>query len=110
MIRVYHREEIGNVNSGFVLVAEVDTNDLEKAWCLTQNYMGSWSQGEFITDRAGFVLTNVNYSPLVHVKAALTEINGRIHGLRSTSVGDMMECDGEWFAVDTIGFTKCKGL
>jgi hypothetical protein len=101
MIRVYHREEFGNDKSDFVLVAEVDTDDLEKAYVWTQNIQGSWSRGPE---------DNLDYHPQVKVMAPLPVYNGRVYGLRSTSIEDMMEFNGEWFAVDAIGFTSCKGI
>lgn len=71
----------------YELAAKVDTNDMDKAFELT-NTIGvlPWHQ-----------------NPSFTVQAEMTS-------LRSTSVGDIMVTSEGAFLVDRIGFTRLKGL
>lgn len=66
--------------NGFIHVADVDTNDLDDAFRLTNNIESSWTENEGVT----------------------------AHGirLRSSMVGDIFELNGEKFVCASIGFEK----
>lgn len=72
-------------------VAEVDSTNLEFAFRWTNSLDTSWSQET--NDR-------------VKVLVPLHSSNGQVYGLRSSSVGDVFERDGELFVVAFTGFTK----
>ena len=61
-------------------VAEVDSNDLEEAFELTNHIEHNWTENEEVT-------------PL-------------ISNPRSTSCGDIMEIDGKFYIVASCGFKK----
>jgi hypothetical protein len=65
---------------GFSLVATVDTNDINHAFALTQHVEDSWTNND-----------RVNAEPGEH---------------RSTSVGDVLVCDGETYRCENVGWTK----
>ena len=89
MIRVYHNPKSNFMQAnrsnplhsghffGFILV---HTNDLEEAYMLTNHIDTPWHKNPKVTC---------------------------IRESRSTSVGDFMERDGEWFVVAPMGFEKC---
>ena len=89
MVRVFHDKGIGlNRNyfgkqdpkvSDLVLAAEVDTDDLELAFQLTNHIDMDWWDNEGVT---------------------------RYGGKRSTSCGDVMEKDGTFFVVASAGFRE----
>ena len=90
MIRVFHKIDSDYwtpskefVAKEFRAVAEVETDDLDKAFNLTNTIEVGW------WENAG-------------VKALVDRT-------RSTSIGDVMERDGEFFTVDRIGFKKIGG-
>lgn len=87
MITVYHNHNPRlEIQSDFdacdnlIKVAQVDTDDLEEAFALTNSIDHPWTEN-----------AQVRAEPGRH---------------RSTSVGDVMEQDGDRFIVDTIGFRK----
>ena len=91
MVKVFHntqfsdtyRKEPEEISSDLLTkVAEVDTNDLEKAFELTNHITSDWTQNEGVTP---------------HVSRP-----------RSTSAGDIMEKDGEQFLVAACGYKKIK--
>ena len=88
-----------------VTVAEVETTHtdvmeaLEYAYRWTNNVMGSWSRPEKTFENGE---TNGDYNPFVTTLAPLH--NGM--GLRSTSMGDEMICDGKTFKVAMLGFEE----
>ena len=88
-----------------VTVAEVETTHtdvmeaLEYAYRWTNNVMGSWSRPEKTFENGE---TNGDYNPFVTTLAPLH--NGM--GLRSTSMGDEMICDGKTFKVAMFGFEE----
>jgi hypothetical protein len=63
----------------FDLVAEIDTNDVDKAYALSQNINDLWTTHEGVT-------------PLKGLK------------LRSTSVGDIIEIDGMYNRCEMMGW------
>lgn len=87
MIKVFHKIDSDYwtpakqfVEKEFRAVAEVETTDLEEAFKLTNTIEAYWWENK-------------------GVKALVKET-------RSTSIGDVMELVGEFFAVDRIGFKK----
>lgn len=90
MIRVWHTDDTDfistptSISKNKVLVAEVDTNDLNRAFELTNTIEHYWWTNALV----------IKITPAIHV--------------RSTSVGDFMEKDGKWYAVSAIGFTEMK--
>lgn len=87
MIKVFHETEpkFGMGSSawpdGFTHVADVDTDDLEVAYGLTNHVVGAWTANKEVTP----------------------------HGtkFRSTSVGDRMQTeDGKLWQVDDFGFSE----
>jgi hypothetical protein len=73
---------------------------LEAAFAATQNVNGSWSRGETINGAR-----NPDYMPGLTVEKPLPEYMGRVFGHRSSMPGDVMEIDGQRWAVASIGFT-----
>jgi len=101
MITVYHNpkfsdlsfnKDIGNAVKAHLdlleQVAEVEVDDLNKAYRLTNNIESSWTK-------------NLHVTP-VEDESVLT------HGFRSTSVGDCMEKDGQLFVVAPCGFEEVQ--
>ena len=90
MIRVFHDKEMGLNHNYFgkndpkvedlVLTAEVDTEDLEKAFELTNHIDANWWENEGVTHHKG--------------------------SRRSTSCGDVMELKGNYFVVASAGFRE----
>jgi hypothetical protein len=88
MIRVFHAKAMtdffGNGEdpevSNLVLCAEVDTEDLEKAFELTNHIELNWWGNDGVTFLGG--------------------------SKRSTSCGDVLELDGKYFVVATAGFRE----
>lgn len=111
-VSVIHAAFRENLNDAPVLVALVECGDregdaaLEYAFHRTNNIMGSWSRpAEFEWD--GEMIENPDYSPDVTVMAELpTNRDGRVMGLRSTSVGDHMVLGNTKYIVDHIGFKE----
>jgi hypothetical protein len=95
MIKVYHQVEptfraskTGVVNDDLHLVAEVATDNLNEAYQLTNTIDNSWWK---------------NYG----VKFLGSPEYG-MKGCRSTSVGDVMELDGKFYQVDSVGFSSVQ--
>lgn len=107
-VTVYHQPV--PAGGAFAKVAAIEVDDpaaaadveacLERAWRLTQNLNGSWSRGPFMDDGS----PNGDYSAAITVCAPLHIHNGKVYGLRSSMVGDVFEIDGQYFAVDVVGF------
>lgn len=95
MIRVFHdikftQNFLGEDNPKTInleLVAEVDTNDLEKAYELTNNIDIPWVENKGV--KAKILTSKISY--------------------RSTSTGDLMEKDGKFFVVAECGFREVEG-
>ncbi|MBW4554188.1 MAG: hypothetical protein KME35_24260 [Aphanocapsa sp. GSE-SYN-MK-11-07L] len=91
MVEVFHNlnpfamlgdsNPFGNVDQ-LVKVAEVDTDDLEMAFRLTNHTESSWILNPQVTPEPG------NH--------------------RSTSVGDVLGLEGKRYGVDAFGFTQRK--
>lgn len=89
MIKVYH--SLGLAFAAAVMfeperfraVAEVETAELEEAFRLTNHLEVDWRENPGVT-------------PLVSSRC------------RSTSVGDVLERDGEFFAVASVGFRRIE--
>lgn len=64
-------------------VADLDTNSLDEAYDITQNYVVPWQENSYVTLHAH-----------------------RIEFTRSTMVGDIFEMGGTKYVVDRYGFTK----
>ena len=96
-----------------VLVAEIELKPgkvedlLDEAYYMTQNLQGSWSKGPEIT-WDGQTMRNGDYRPEVTVMAPLPVHGGKTYGLRSTSVGDLIEVEGVTYKVAPCGFTKLE--
>lgn len=65
---------------GYQLVAEVDSNDLEQVFDLTNHIDHDWTTNDKVDE----------FNPMT--------------GKRSTSVGDIFERDGKYYFVDNSGF------
>ena len=78
---------------GYVRVAEIE-GDMNQAYTATQNGVlsDSWSQ-----EPPEGVKT---FEPSFHLH------DGKRYGRRSTDVGDLMQQDGRYFRVASIGFTE----
>lgn len=81
------------------------TAALEDAYRMTQNLRGSWSKPEQFIHNSE-VFDNLDFDARVYVEAPLHVKNGIEYGLRSTSVGDRVEVDGEVYKVAPAGFVK----
>lgn len=80
-----------------------DILSAEKAYRMTQNIEGSWSQGEMLENGK----INYDYDPNITRIVPLHEVNGEKLGLRSTSVNDIIEFeDGTKFIVKYVGFKR----
>lgn len=108
-IQVHH---LNFQTNQFDPVAEVDAPDnlslslqLEYAFRWTNNVNGSWSKQQETLEPGNF--PNTDFNPRVKVMADLPVRNGRVYGLRSTSVGDRMVAPGGkvWY-VDAFGFSE----
>lgn len=66
----------------FSKVADIDTDDLDEAYSLSQNVTASW--------------------------ACNNEVKSDLKQCRSTSMGDILEKAGEYFIVDMFGFKKIE--
>ena len=92
MVKVYHNEEFLDAGRKGVTikpedcthVADVDTDDLNVAYQLTNNIEDSWCDNKGVT---------------------ISEVVRQLGGARSTSMGDVMFHDGKWYMVASIGFT-----
>jgi len=111
-IKVYHNPKpsfdsdvtIADVDK-YTLVATVATDNLDEAYDLTQNKRGSWSKGESY-EWEGMTVENADYSPAINVETELPIQSGKLYGLRSTSMGDILELNGKFYVVDVIGFEE----
>lgn len=91
MIKVYHKiksdffakTEVFNP-AEFTLIAEVQTDDLEKAYELTNNITHPWTENAGVKFLGGFP--------------------------RSTSVGDVAERNGKFHAVAHCGFKEIPAV
>ena len=88
MIKVYHNDMFlayilnpSLKKNNLHLVAEVDTNDLDEAYRLTNNITNSWI-----------------------INKGVKAVEGVQH--RSTSVGDLLECNGKSYVVESVGFRE----
>lgn len=87
-------------------VAKIDVGTLtgiealEYVYRITQNINGSWSKGEFFDDGT----QNHDYNQDIRVVADLDVIDGITYGLRSTSMGDVVELQGQRYVVAAMGF------
>lgn len=94
-VEANRNEMAGEVMAGAALlgyrpVAQVDTDNIEAAWSLTQNAFLSWSMGG---------------SDIITLLADLPVVDGETYGLRSTDVGDLiMDGDGNFHLVTPVGF------
>ena len=74
---------------------------LEYVYRVTQNIEGSWSKGEYFDDGT----PNPDYNPDIQLTTMLdTDEDGRTWGLRSTSMGDIIELQGKRYVVAAMGF------
>ena len=107
MITVLHRKRnVEDRREAYVAVALVDIPEggsdiesLEYAYRWTNNVMGSWSlrEGEDCNER-------------VTVIGTYHELDGKVFGLRSTMMDDMMILNGELWRVATMGFDKVESI
>ena len=88
-------------------VAKIDVGNrtgqaaLDYVYRITQNIEGSWSKGEFFDDGA----ENPDYNQDIRLTTMLdTDEEGRTWGLRSTSMGDVIELQGKRWVVSAVGF------
>lgn len=82
----------------------VGTEALEYAYFRTQNLEGSWSKGPTI-EWDGATHNNGDFSEDITVMAPLHEgRDGKVYGLRSTSVGDQMLMGTVKYRVANFGF------
>ena len=82
---------------------------LEYAYRWTNNIQGSWSRDKILTDDKGETYhNNGDYNLNVKVLTPLhvSKNTGQEMGLRSTSMGDIMEFDGKKYKVDIVGFKE----
>ena len=93
-------------------VALVDVEDrtdfmaLEYAFRVTQNIQGSWSRGPSLVFE-GKEMPNEDYNENITVMAELpVGSNGKVMGLRSTSVNDQMLLGNKKFRVGYAGFEE----
>jgi len=93
--KVFHRED-GLVHVATVRIPEGFSTDeaLEYAYRWTQNIEGSWS-----------MKIGADANDNVDVELPLHERNGKVYGLRSSMLYDVIELDGkDRYTVDFIGF------
>jgi hypothetical protein len=110
-IKIFHRDIVaafaGQEASGpFVHVAnfESDHEDLadalEAAYHASNNIHGSWSRGPSFPDGE----VNGDYSPAIERIAPLPVLDGKVYGLRSSSVGDLFQIGDAFHEVAGMGF------
>lgn len=98
---VFHAERFGVTEGPYQRVAVVNAPQtdvyeaLEYAYRWTNNVMGSWSRDD--------IENNGDYNPNVERVCPLHEGG---YGLRSTSMGDVMYCEGGKYEVASMGFDK----
>jgi hypothetical protein len=78
-------------NGHYEAVANIDSDDLERAYFWTNNIDSSWSR---------------NPAPGVSVLRPLHHKDGQTYGLRSSMVGDLFILNGKFFVVDSFGFAS----
>ena len=88
-------------------VAKIDVGNrtgqaaLDYVYRVTQNINGSWSKGEFFDDGE----PNPDYNEDIRLTTMLdTDEDGVTWGLRSTSMGDIIELQGKRWVVAAMGF------
>ena len=81
------------------------TASLEYAYRRTQNIEGSWSKGPTI-EWEGETHQNGDYSEDVTVMAELPTKDGKVYGLRSTSMMDQMLIGNKKYKVAFAGFEE----
>jgi hypothetical protein len=106
IVSIYHREQFGDCQSPLVHVADIsieadmDVYDaLEHAYARSQNIEGSWSRGPVINGQQ-----NLDFDANIKRIAPLPVHDGRVYGLRSSSVGDVLCLDGRAYDVAGFGF------
>ena len=76
---------------------------LEYVYRVTQNINGSWSKGELFDDGT----VNPDYNEDIQLTTMLdTDEDGVTWGLRSTSMGDIVELQGKRYVVAAMGFKE----
>ena len=74
---------------------------LEYVYRVSQNIEGSWSKGEFFDSGE----PNPDYNPDIQLTTDLTvDEEGVTWGLRSTSMGDVIELQGKRWVIAAMGF------
>jgi len=74
---------------------------LDYVYRVTQNIEGSWSKGEYFDDGT----ENPDYNQDIRLTTMLeTDEEGVTWGLRSTSMGDIIELQGKRYVVAAMGF------
>ena len=74
---------------------------LEYVYRVTQNIEGSWSKGEWFDDGT----ENPDYNQDIQLTTDLiVDEEGTVWGLRSTSMGDVVELQGRRYVVAAMGF------
>jgi hypothetical protein len=108
IVQVYHREEGKLVHVASVSAEPVKGDPeavLDFAWERTQNIEGSWSRPQYIGERF-----NPDFHQSVIRQAPLPEHNGRVYGLRSSQVGDVLVLEnGVAYEVAGVGFKVFDG-
>lgn len=112
-VTVYHRDNFDpREESGFsrVAVVEAPTDNvdqaLEYAYHHTNNIHGSWSKGQTI-EWNGEQHDNGDYCENVQfVGEYPIGKDGTVYGARSTSMRDIMFCNGSKYEVAAFGFDK----
>ena len=101
---------VAEVNLPWEVISEAtDANQcLEYAYRWTNNIQGSWSRDKILTGDNGETINNGDYNDDVKVLTPLhvSKNTGQEMGLRSTSMGDMMEFDGKKYKVAGFGFKE----
>ena len=75
---------------------------LEYVYEITQNINGSWSKGELFEDGT----PNPDYNEDIQLTTDLERYDGITWGLRSTSMGDVVELQGKRYVVAAMGFKE----
>ena len=90
-------------------VAKIDVGNrtgqaaLDYVYRITQNIEGSWSKGELLDDGT----ENPDYNQDIRLTTMLdTDEDGVTWGLRSTSMGDVIELQGRRYVVAAMGFKE----
>ena len=88
-------------------VAKIDVGNrtgmsaLEYVYRVTQNIEGSWSKGEYFDGGE----PNPDYNEDIQLTTMLErDLDGVTWGLRSTSMGDVVELQGKRYVVAAMGF------